>query len=166
MPKVSPERRRLYTLLNIGWRHLGWSEQYYRETFLLDQGASAAKGKVTATSLTESQLEAALARMKLEGFIPTSGKKGKKPSGSKNKQQSNQPASPEQAQLIRDLWARLQEVGAVRSTDPASLRGWLQKNSRRHHPTGTGWNEPQFLNRRAAMAIIEQLKKWLRRLEK
>lgn len=166
MPKPSPQRRRLYTLLNIGWRQLGWTETYYREACLAKHGAAANNGKISATTLTDQQLKAALADMKAEGFMPI-GKKPRrtKPSGPrKGSDQGDQPASADQARLIRDLWARLQDAGAVRSADPASLRPWLLKNSRRHHPTGIGWSEPQFLNRRAAAAIIQQLKNWLSRL--
>ena len=166
MPKPSSQRRRLYTLLNIGWRQLGWTETYYRESCLAKHGAAANKGKISATTLTDQQLEDALRQMKADGFVPLTRTKPSKPSGPrKGSNQGDQPASAEQAALIRNLWARLQEVGAVRSADPASLRVWLQKNSRRHHPTGTGWSEPQFLNRRAAAAIIQQLKNWLRRLD-
>ncbi|MEJ1353133.1 MAG: regulatory protein GemA [Candidatus Sedimenticola sp. (ex Thyasira tokunagai)] len=68
---------------------------------------------------------------------------------------------PAKARLIYHIWNCLADAGVVENRK--GLTTWLQSNTRREHPQGTGWSKPEFLPAKQKDQIIEQLKKWAAR---
>ncbi|MEE9356890.1 MAG: phage protein GemA/Gp16 family protein, partial [Sedimenticolaceae bacterium] len=50
---------------------------------------------------------------------------------------------PAKARLIYHIWNCLADAGVVENRK--GLTAWLQSNTRREHPQGTGWSKPEFL---------------------
>jgi hypothetical protein len=72
------QRNRLYQLLAIGKAKLGWDDEFYYGIWLPIQGATLNdKGRYSATTLSQTQLQAAVDVMRSHGFNTTSPKKYK-----------------------------------------------------------------------------------------
>lgn len=69
-----------------------------------------------------------------------------------------------QAALIRHLWTRLHQAGAVHDGSDRALRAYVKSQSEPYHPQHAGWDDPALLPRGAASAVIEHLKQWCERL--
>lgn len=68
-----------------------------------------------------------------------------------------------QAALIRHLWTRLAQAGAVQDGSDRALRAYVRGQSAPHHPQQVGWDDPTLLPKAAAGAVIEHLKQWCAR---
>lgn len=72
------QRKRLYQLLAIGKAQLGWDDEFYYGIWLPMQGATLTdKGRYSATTLSQAQLQTAVDVMRSHGFSATSTKKYK-----------------------------------------------------------------------------------------
>ncbi|HET7266791.1 MAG TPA: regulatory protein GemA [Oleiagrimonas sp.] len=70
-----------------------------------------------------------------------------------------------QAALIRHLWTRLHQAGAVQDNSDRALRAYVRSQSAPHHPQQVGWDDPTLMPKSVAGAVIEHLKQWCARLE-
>ena len=148
------DRNHYYTLLAIGKQDLGWDDEFYYGIWLPMQGASKKADKYSASTLTNTQLVAAVEEMKRLGF------KVKPKNG--NKAGSRPMADDAQSKKIRALWLELHAAGGVRDPSEGSLARWVAGQVKSSH----GIEALQWLDGAQASRIIEQLKKWLFRVKK
>jgi phage gp16-like protein len=147
--KAQDNRRRLYTLLQVGKQELGWDDEFYRGIWLPMQGATKDKdGRYSASTMDIGQLFRAVEEMKRLGF------KVKAKPGAGNRKL----ADDAQSKMIRALWLELHELGAVRDPSEASLANYVKRQ--------TGVEALQWLNGEQAAKVIEALKFWLKRVKK
>lgn len=67
--------------------------------------------------------------------------------------------------LILHLWESLGRAGHLSDASEGALRAWVKRQSATFHPDGTGYDAPQLLPDLVAQRLIEQLKKWCKRLK-
>jgi phage gp16-like protein len=144
--KQTDNRKRLYSLLQVGKTELGWDEEFYRGIWLPMQGATKDKdGRYSAATMDIGQLFKAVEEMKRLGF--------------KVKKAGNRAlADDAQSKMIRGLWLELHELGAVRNPSEASLANYVKRQ--------TGVEALQWLNGEQSAQVIEALKQWRKRTAK
>lgn len=152
------DRKRFYTLLQVGKVELGWDDEFYYGIFLPSMGAGKKPdGKYSASTLSNTQLFSAVERMKDKGFKvkQKSGNMSVSADGLKKIQAVCTLADDAQSRKIRALWLELHDVGHVRNSSEASLLAYV-KNC-------TSIDRLEWLNTAQASNVIERLKKWLKR---
>ena len=118
-PQLPNVRNKLYQLLAVGKKQLGWSEDFYR-SILQQHGATLLDGKYSAKTLSFEKLEDVLAAMKREGFVVQANK---------------QPTAKDK---VLAKWAELAEREIVRSGTMESLEAFIKRQ--------TGIEKFQFLH--------------------
>ncbi|NOY61771.1 MAG: regulatory protein GemA [Gammaproteobacteria bacterium] len=136
--------------IHIAKKHLRINDDDYR--YIIATVGRAQSG--SSADLNETGRRRVIAHFESKGWQPTKRKK------------SPLMASDSQLELIRNLWADLYNAGAINTPDEAALRTWLQSNTRKFHPQKAGYAALNFLPKWVAVRVIEQLKKWILRLEK
>lgn len=134
-------RTQYYTLLQVGKAELGWDDDFYYDVWLPQQGATAVKGRISATSLSLGQLDLALAAMRKSGFKP-------KFTGATRKL-----ASDAQSRKMRALWLELHAHGIVNNPAESALAHFAK---RMYHVDALEW-----ISGAEASKVIVGLEKWL-----
>jgi phage gp16-like protein len=141
---MSDERTRLYRLLAVARREVGMSEDDYRQ-MLTSYGARAdADGYVSATTMSLTDLERALAHMKHVGFRP-------RKRAVHNATDWRQPRIAK----ITALWCTLADAGVVRDRSERAMLRWCAGVTKRAR---LEWATSQDLNR-----CVEGLRSWAQR---
>ena len=143
------DRKHFYTLLAVGKAELGFDDEFYYGIFLPTHGATLKDGRYSATTLSNTQLFAALEDMRTKGFKP------KHKNGNGNGKQSRALADDGQSRKIRALWLELHTAGKVRNPDESALCAYVKRQTR--------VEALQWLSSDQASMLIESLKKWLAR---
>jgi len=145
------ERTRLIRLIHVGRRELGMDDDSYRAMLA---NTPTLEGATSSKDLTIPKLKVVLELLKKKGFkvVPKSPKSTWKPVRS-----TKNMADDAQSKLIRHLWLRLHEVGAVRDPSEAALGKFVCRMVK--------IEALQWLDNRQASRVIENLKKWLNRVE-
>lgn len=141
-------RKKCYTLLQVGKAELGWDDEFYYGIWLPMQGATQKNGKYSASTLSIGQLFQAVETMKKAGF------KVKTPAANGN-QKSRPLAGDGQSKKIRALWLEMHQQGIVRDPSEASLCAYVKRLTR--------VDSLQWLSTAQASTVIESLKKWQNR---
>jgi phage gp16-like protein len=142
-------RKRLYTLLQVGKTQLGWDDEFYRGIWLPMQGATKDQdGRYSASTMDIGQLYKAVAEMERLGFKVKA----------KADTSASALAGDAQSKKIRALWLELHELGAVRNSSEASLAAYVKRQ--------TGIDDLHWLNGEQSAKVIEALKKWQKRVKK
>ncbi|HEC12290.1 MAG TPA: regulatory protein GemA [Acidiferrobacteraceae bacterium] len=141
--KHSPQNR-LYTLLAVGKKDLGWDEDTYRD-FLADHGASLKGDKYSATTMSVSQLEVALHDMKKLGFKPRR----------KNKPVHISDWRKPRIAMLNGIWITMADAGVVHDRSEAALTKFCFKFTQ---VANLSWASSIGLNQ-----AIEALKSWAHR---
>lgn len=145
-------RKRYYSLLQVGKAELGWDDEFYRGLWLPQQGATPDQfGRYSATKLTNAQLVQAVEEMKRLGFKvkPRQDQAGKPASARKL-------ADDGQSKKIRALWLDMHKAGIVRDPSEKSLASYVKRL--------TGVEALQWLDSKQASGVIEALKQWQKRV--
>jgi len=137
------DRARLIRLIHVGKGQLKLEDEVYRKLL------HSVTGKTSTTEMRVDQLEDVLARLKRLGF------KVRVP---KAKGDQRRLAHSSQDRKIRALWLALHEAGAVRDPSEAALNAWVKRE--------TGVEALQWVDGEQASKLIEQLKRWLKRVER
>ena len=140
---VDARKQRLVQLLHIGRSKLGMDEETYRA---LIGNVSKEPKRTSSKDLSLQELEIALTRMQQAGF-----------SVKPRRAQTRKLADDEQSKLIRHLWLRLHELGAVRDPSEQALASFIGRQ--------TKVQALQWLSAAQASRVIESLKKWVARTE-
>lgn len=143
------QRRRLYTLLAVANKELsesrpGWSDDDYR-LILRQCGAGDLAGKPSATTMTVSQMEMALARFKQLGF------KVRKQGGSTHWRAAR-------IAKLNAIWCALADAGVVKFRDQRAMEGFLRRYV--HGLNHLQWATTEQLNQ-----CVETLKQWAKRTQ-
>jgi phage gp16-like protein len=144
-------RKKYYTLLQVGKAELCWDDEFYYGIWLPMQGATLKNGKYSASTLSIGQLCQAVEVMKKAGF------KVKTPAVNGNKQ-SRALADDGQSKKIRALWLEMHGQGIVKNPSEASLCAYVKRM--------TKVDALQWLSVAQASIVIEVLKKWQARTPK
>lgn len=140
-----PERSNDLAKIHIAKAQLGLDESTYRDMLWTVARVRSAK------DLDAGGREAVLKHMRACGWQDKA-----QSTGGSRYQRGTPPA------LIRWLWTELHKAGAVNDASDRALRRYIGG----HLPGARGSEvAPQHLNRQDTSLIIEQLKKWLARLE-
>lgn len=113
------DRQRVYALLGIARRELGWSEEKYRE-HLATHGAKVYRGRWSASTMDYAQIEAALAAMEAAGWQRTGGAES-------SIIQRCHPARRAQWRKVCALWITLAGTGAVRDRSETAMLAWCRR---------------------------------------
>lgn len=138
----APRRRRLYRLMEVGRKALGWDEDTWR-AFLADHGAQPVDGRPSRTTLSLAQLDACVADMKRLGFTP------------KRRQPPKSDWRRPRIDKITAIWITLADAGVVRERSETAMRRWCAKQTGKAR---LEWCATEDLNR-----CIEALNDWARR---
>lgn len=134
------KKAKLIQLIHIGKSQLRLDDDFYRDIL------ESTTGKTSSKLLNVQQLEAVLDRLKQLGFEV----ENKSKSGVKNL------ANDEQSKLIRHLWLRLYEAGAVKNGSELALAKFVENR--------LGVSALQFLSSEHASMIINHLRQWCKRI--
>ena len=138
-------RKKQYTLLQVGKAALGWDDEFYYGIWLPMQGATLKNGKYSATTLSIGQLFHAVDAMKKAGF------KVKSPAVNGNVK-NRALADDAQSKKIRALWLEMHNQGIVKNPSEASLCAYVKRMMK--------VDALQWLSTAQASVLIESLKKW------
>lgn len=142
--KPSPARAKLYQLLSIGKKQLGFDDDLYR-AFLAQYGATAKEGRISATTMTITQLAQAVEAMKQKGFTP------KAKSAARGASEWRQPM----IEKITALWCRLADAGVAHDRSEVAMVKWCSRVTKKAR---LQWASAPDLS-----ICIESLKKWAQR---
>lgn len=147
----APYKGKLIQLIHIAKGKLGLDDATYRA--ILERKA----GKTSSKDMSMSELEAVLEHMRGLGFEDRASGKPRPAS----KAQATKLADDPQSKLIRHLWLRLRDLGAVTDSSERALRAYVKRQ------TGgdRGVERLEWLNGYQASKVIESLKLWIKRLE-
>lgn len=140
---VEARKQRLVQLLHVGRSKLGMDEETYRS---LIGNVSKDPARTSSKDLSLQEMEIVLTRMQQAGFSV----KPRRP-------QTRKLADDEQSKLIRHLWLRLHELGAVRDPSEQAMASFVSRQ--------TKIQALQWLSSAQASRVIEGLKKWVARTE-
>ncbi|MDD1606904.1 MAG: regulatory protein GemA [Methylococcaceae bacterium] len=144
-------RKKYYTLLQVGRAKLEWDDEFYYGIWLPMQGATLKDGKYSASTLSNVQLFQAVEVMKKMGF--------RVKSADANGNKINRPlADDAQSKKIRALWLEMHGQGIVKNPSEASLCAYVKRM--------TKVDALQWLSVDQASMVIEGLKKWQVRIQK
>lgn len=134
-------RLRLIKLIHVARRELGMDDDTYR---LLLSGMKGLGGATSTADLSVPNLYRVLEQLKQRGFKVRSNKK------------QRPLAADDQSKKIRALWLALHDQGEVRDPSEEALAKFVMKM--------TGVQALQWLSSEQASQVIENLKKWQRRV--
>lgn len=134
-------RLRLIKLIHVARRELGMDDDTYR---LLLSGMKGLGGATSTADLSVPNLYRVLEQLKQRGFKVRPSKK------------QRPLAADEQSKKIRALWLTLHGQGEVRDPSEEALGKFVMKM--------TGVQALQWLSGDQASQVIENLKKWQRRV--
>lgn len=134
-------RLRLIKLIHVARRELGMDDDTYR---LLLSGMKGLGGATSTADLSVPNLYRVLEQLKQRGFKVRSSKK------------QRPLAADDQSKKIRALWLTLHGAGEVRDSSEEALGKFVMKM--------TGVQALQWLSGEQASQVIENLKKWQRRV--
>jgi len=134
-------RLRLIKLIHVARRELGMDDDTYR---LLLSGMKGLGGATSTADLSVPNLYRVLEQLKQRGFKVRSSKK------------QRPLAADDQSKKIRALWLTLHGAGEVRDPSEEALGKFVMKM--------TGVQALQWLSGEQASQVIENLKKWQRRV--
>lgn len=143
-------RKKFYTLLQVGKAELQWDDEFYYGIWLPMQGATLKNGKYSASTLSIGQLSKAVEAMKKSGF-----KVRVKDADGNTKQRPL--ADDAQSKKIRALWLEMHGLGIVKNSSEASLCAYVKRL--------TKVDALQWLSTAQASMVIESLKKWQGRVK-
>lgn len=144
--RVDTERKKLYSLIEVGCSQLALDEDTKRQMF------ETLTRRRSKKDMDLFQLRAVLTHLRDRGFAIISPAKAKMPVVSQT----------DQADKIEQLWRELHEAGRVRDPSISALRAWVSSASAPLNG-GVGVSDPQMLTTLMAQRLIERLKKWLGR---
>lgn len=150
-----PHRKTHLAKIHIAKKDLRLEDDAYRQ-IIRDVGGARSG---SAGDLNESGRKRVLDHFKTKGWEP---KHKSRPRITRNNEIL---ANRDQISLIRHIWIRMAEDGAVKAGDEAGLRAWVRAATRRYHPQRAGYSAPEFMPNWVAINTIEQLKKWAERCE-
>lgn len=150
-----PHRKTHLAKIHIAKKDLHLDDATYRQ--IIREVGGVRSG--SSADLDESGRNRVLAHFKAVGW---KSKRKPRPRVTRNNEIL---ASNDQVKLIRHIWIRMAEDGAVKAGDETGLRAWVRSATRRYHPQHAGYSAPEFLPRWVAINVIEQLKKWAARCE-
>lgn len=134
-------RLRLIKLIHVARRELGMDDDTYR---LLLSGMTGLGGATSTADLSVPNLYRVLEQLKQRGFKVRPSKK------------QRPLAADDQSKKIRALWLTLKDLGEVRDPSEEALAKFVLKM--------TGVQALQWLSGEQASQVIENLKKWQRRV--
>jgi phage gp16-like protein len=134
-------RLRLIKLIHVARRELGMDDDTYR---LLLSGMKGLGGATSTADLSVPNLYRVLEQLKQRGFKVRPSKK------------QRPLAADDQSKKIRALWLVLHDQGEVRDPSEEALAKFVMKM--------TGVQALQWLSGEQASQVIENLKKWQRRV--
>ncbi len=134
-------RLRLIKLIHVARRELGMDDDTYR---LLLSGMKGLGGATSTANLSVPNLYRVLEQLKQRGFKVRPSKK------------QRPLAADDQSKKIRALWLALHGAGEVRDPSEEALGKFVMKM--------TGVQALQWLSGEQASQVIENLKKWQRRV--
>lgn len=134
-------RLRLIKLIHVARRELGMDDDTYR---LLLSGMKGLGGATSTADLSVPNLYRVLEQLKQRGFKVRPSKK------------QRPLAADDQSKKIRALWLALHDHGEVRDPSEEALGKFVMKM--------TGVQALQWLSGEQASQVIENLKKWQRRV--
>jgi len=133
------DRARLVRLIHVAKRALALDDETYRAMI-----HEVCDGKTSAADLSVPELDAVLKRMKRGGFKVRSARADRAL------------ACDPQSSKIRALWLDLAGMGVVKNSSEAALAAFVKRM--------TKVDALQWLSAQQASTVIEQLKKWKRRV--
>jgi phage gp16-like protein len=139
----SPDRLRLIKLIHVARRELQMDDDTYR---LMLSGMKGLGGATSSAKLTIPNLQRVLEELKTKGFKVRPYGKEKRP-----------PAADPSSRKIRSLWLTLRDLGALRDASESALVSFVERR--------TGAKALQWLTAEQASHMIEELKKWIARLD-
>ncbi len=137
----NPNRARLIKLIHVARRDLQMDDDTYR---LMLAGMKGLDGATSTADLSVPNLYRVLEQLKAKGFKVRPSKK------------QRPLAADDQSKKIRALWLALHEQGEVRDPSEEALAKFVMKM--------TGVQALQWLSGDQASQVIENLKKWQRRV--
>ncbi len=153
------DRKSIYTLLAVGKAELKWDDEFYYGIWLPMRGGTKIDGRYSAKTLSDEQLVKALEEMKRSGFVVRHATSSNKGASAKK---SRALADDAQSKKIRALWLELHAAGGVRDSSERALARWIAGQTQ----SSGGTEALQWLSSEQASRLIEQLKKWLKRIQK
>lgn len=150
---LTPYKRKLIQLIHVAKSRLGLDDATYRA--ILERKT----GKSSSTAMSMSELEAVLEHMRSLGFEDRSSG-GPKPA---SKAKAAKLADDPQSKLIRHLWLRLRDLGAIQDSSEAALASFVKGQTKTS--TRPGVERLEWLDGYQASMLIERMKKWIVRVE-
>lgn len=148
MPKQTFRTKpQLIQLLHVARTKLNMDEHVYR------QNLQAWCGKASSKDMTIPQLETCLAGMKRLGFKPVAKAKD---------QPAKKPLEQDQLKKLGQIWTQMAAQGLIKHAAYSALEQWAIKQSQ-HLNQGTPIQKLEWMAP-IASELIEQLKRWHRRL--
>lgn len=139
----SPDRLRLIKLIHVARRELRMDDDTYR---LMLSGMKGLGGAMSSAKLSVPNLQRVLEELKTKGFKVRPNGKEKRP-----------PAADPSSRKIRSLWLTLRDMGALRDASESALVSFVEGR--------TGAKALQWLTAEQANQVIEEMKKWVARVE-
>ncbi|UVK85196.1 regulatory protein GemA [Pseudomonas sichuanensis] len=140
----NPNRLRLIKLIHVARRELQMDDDTYR---LMLAGIEGLGGATSSAKLSESNLHRVLEVLKSKGFKVRPNGKEKRPT-----------AADPSSRKIRSLWLTLRDLGVLRDASEEALVKFVHGQ--------TGAQALQWLTAAQASQVIEELKKWIARIER
>lgn len=149
--QITPQRRSLLARIHIAKKELGLDDDIYRDCVEL------ISGQRSASKLTIAQLTALVKHFQSKGWSAKSStaKNSKNKTGSRYRTTSKRPM----VRKVYVLWKILYQAGKVTAKRPDGYVRRMTKTTER--PDGVG--NVEWLTDEDAYAVIEGLKKWIRR---
>jgi phage gp16-like protein len=139
--RSNSSRKRELAMIHIAADQLGLDEATYRDMLW-----TVARVR-SAGELDEHGRDAVLAHLKQCGWRATRNKPSPYRAGS-------------QAALVRHIWTRLAQGGAVANGSDRALRAYVRHQTAAYSPTGEGWDDPRLVPKQACCQLIEQMKRF------
>ncbi|MBL1321540.1 MAG: regulatory protein GemA [Methylophaga sp.] len=142
--KTKTPINKCYTLLAVGKNYLQMDDDFYRDEFLVQHGATKKNGRVSASTMDIHQLHAALHSMKLLGFTPKK----------KATTRISDWRTP-RINKITAIWFAMHKAGIVNNPSKTAMQKWcstVTKKAQLEWVTATDLNN-----------CIEALKSWAAR---
>ncbi len=140
-------KKQLIQLLHVARAKLAMDEHVYR------QNLQAWCGKASSKDMSVPELEKAMAGMKRLGFKPVPKAKDKP---------AKKPLQQDQLKKLGQVWTQMAAQGFVREASYTALEAWAVKQSARLND-GNSIAKLEWMTD-IASELIEQLKRWHRRL--
>lgn len=141
-------KKQLIQLLHVARAKLNMDEHLYRQNLQAWVGVASSKG------MSIPQLEKCLDGMKRLGFKPVAKASNDKP--------AKKPLQQDQLKKLGQVWTQMAAQGLINNAGYAALEQWAIEQSR-HFNDGAAIQKLEWMTD-IARPLIEQLKRWHRRL--